>query len=75
MARRYAKRTYGLETNNTWVLTTLPEGKKFIGSKWVFKVKYNSYGTVERYKARLVATGYQQVEWEDFTHIFSSSNS
>ena len=60
-----------LEANNTWELQKLPHGKKAIGSKWVFKIKYNPDGTVERYKARLVATGYQQVEGKDFTHTFS----
>lgn len=60
-----------LETNETWVLTTLPQGKKAIGSKWVFKIKHKADGSVERFKARLVATGYQQVEGEDFTHTFS----
>lgn len=40
-----------LKENGTWEMQELPEGKKTIGSKWVFIVKYILNGTVERYKA------------------------
>ncbi|KAL0325089.1 UNVERIFIED_CONTAM: Retrovirus-related Pol polyprotein from transposon RE1 [Sesamum radiatum] len=59
-----------LENNHTWELTTLPEGKRAIGSKWVYKVKLNPDGTVERYKARLVAKGYNQIEGLDINNAF-----
>lgn len=52
------KKLSALEANDTWELTTLPEGMQAIGSKWVFKIKMNTDGSVERYKARLVAKGY-----------------
>ena len=42
-----------LETNGTWVVEDLPTNKKALGCKWVYKIKYNSDGTVERYKAQL----------------------
>ena len=44
-----------LEKNKTWEIVTLPEGKTIVGRKWVFTVKFKSDGTLERYKARLVA--------------------
>ena len=47
-----------LNRNNTWELTELPVGRKAIGCKWIYKIKYRSNGEIERYKARLVAKGY-----------------
>jgi hypothetical protein len=44
--------------NGTWELVKLPHGRKAIGSRWVFKVKKNADGSVERYKGRLVAQGF-----------------
>lgn len=60
-----------LEDNKTWTIEDLPSGKKAIGSQWVFKVKFKSDGTMERYKARLVAMGNKQIEGEDYGETFS----
>ena len=60
-----------LDKNEAWDLVELPNGRKPIGSKWVFKKKLNAAGKVEKYKARLVAKGYSHVEGIDFGEIFS----
>ncbi|KAL0334022.1 UNVERIFIED_CONTAM: Retrovirus-related Pol polyprotein from transposon RE1 [Sesamum angustifolium] len=60
-----------LEKNATWEVVDLPKDKKAIGSKWVYKIKLNSDGTIERYKARLVVKGYNQVEGVDYIDRFS----
>lgn len=51
-----------LQQNNTWTLVQLLVGHKPIGYRWVYKIKYKSDGTIERYKACLVAKGYNQIE-------------
>jgi len=60
-----------LDANQTWQLTSLPPGKKTIGCRWIYKIKYKSYGTVGRYKACLVAKGYTQLEGLDFLDTFA----
>jgi hypothetical protein len=47
-----------LDDNHTWSLVKLPQGKRTVGCKWVYKVKFKANGEIERYKARLVAKGY-----------------
>lgn len=60
-----------LEANNTWVITSLPLGKKVVGCKWIYKVKYKVDGSLDRYKARLVAKGFTQTHGLDFFHTFA----
>src|SRR6266540_5801944 len=57
--------------NKTWVLTALPAGKKAVSCKWVYTVKQNAEGKVERYKARLVARGYSQTYGIDYDETFA----
>ncbi|RVX22922.1 DNA-directed RNA polymerase III subunit 1 [Vitis vinifera] len=42
-----------LEKNGTWTITDLPVGKRPVGCKWIFTIKYKADGSVERFKARL----------------------
>lgn len=60
-----------LENNHTWDLVSLPPGKKCIGSKWVYRVKLKSDGSLERCKARLVAKGFNQRYGIDYEETFS----
>lgn len=60
-----------LDKNGTWILVDLPPHAKPIGSKWVCKVKHKADGSIERYKAWLVAKGYNQIEDIDFFDTFS----
>ncbi|GJS36032.1 putative RNA-directed DNA polymerase [Tanacetum coccineum] len=65
------KEMKALYDNDTWEITELPLGRKSIGGKWVFKIKYRSSGDIERYKARYVVKGYNQKEGIDFDETFS----
>ncbi|XP_019189152.1 PREDICTED: uncharacterized protein LOC109183502 [Ipomoea nil] len=60
-----------LERNNTWKLVSLPPSNKPIGCKWVYKVKHKADGTIDRYKARLAAKGYNQTLGVDYLDTFS----
>ncbi|GKD46821.1 retrovirus-related pol polyprotein from transposon TNT 1-94 [Tanacetum coccineum] len=60
-----------IEKNNTWELTTLSNGQKAIGVKWVYKAKKNAKGELEKYKARLVAKGYKQKHGIDYEEVFA----
>ncbi|CAI7871765.1 unnamed protein product [Closterium sp. NIES-54] len=60
-----------LPSVGTWDLVEVPEGRKVITSKWLFKIKSDADGKIERYKSRLVAKGYQQKEKVDYKELFA----
>jgi hypothetical protein len=59
------------QSNGTWRLVERPKDRKVIGSRWVFKVKRNADGSIEHYKGRLVAKGYNQHPGFDYLEIFA----
>lgn len=60
-----------LEKNNTWKLVPLPNNRKPIGCKWVYRIKQKPNGKIDRYKARLCAKGYSQQHGIDYKETFS----
>lgn len=57
--------------NETWRLVAPPAGHNIVGSKWIYKIKQKPDGTVDRYKARLVAQGFSQRYGVDYADTFS----
>ena len=60
-----------LISNKTWFLTDLPQGCKTIGCKWVFRKKLRTDGSIEKFKARLVAKCFKQEEGVDFFDTYA----
>ncbi|KAL4302198.1 hypothetical protein GQ457_10G017620 [Hibiscus cannabinus] len=60
-----------MENLQTWSVIPLPAGKRAIACKWVYRIKRKADGTIDRYKGRLVAKGFTQVEGIDFIDTFS----
>jgi hypothetical protein len=48
-----------------------PKGRKIVGSKWVFRTKRGPDGEIQKYKARVVAQGFTQVEGIDYDETFA----
>ncbi|GJU28324.1 putative ribonuclease H-like domain-containing protein [Tanacetum coccineum] len=64
--KRMHEETVHIKLQEVWVLCDLPEGKRVIGTKWVFRNKRDERGTIIKNKARLVAQGYRQEEGVDY---------
>jgi hypothetical protein len=57
--------------NGTWKEVVPPKGANLVSSKWVFTIKTRADGTIERFKARLVARGFSQVRGTDYDETFA----
>jgi hypothetical protein len=57
--------------NYVWDIVLRPEGKSVVTSKWIYKIKHASDGSVEKYKEIFVARGFSHVEGIDYEETFS----
>lgn len=62
------KEKKAIEENKTWTYVDVQEadGRRILNSRWVLKIKNDG-----RYKARVVAKGFQQIEGIDFTDTYA----
>jgi hypothetical protein len=58
--------------NNVWDIMPRTQDKSMVSSKWVYKIKHATNGSVERFKAVFVARGFSQKEGIDYNEAFSS---
>ena len=57
--------------NQTWELVRRPPDINVVGNRWTFKVKRKADGSIDRFKARLVAQGFTQTHGVDYEEVFS----
>ena len=66
-----AEEIEALAANGTWELGYAPPGAKVLPCKWVFKTKLRPDGSIERFKARLVAGGHRQLPGIDVGDVYA----
>lgn len=66
-----AEELLALEANRTWDLVPRPSDGTVIGSKWIYSIKVKPDGSLDRYKARLVAQGFKQEYGINYDETFA----
>lgn len=67
----YDRRDTSFSRQIIWGLVPRPKTTPIIGSKWVYSIKVKSDGSLDRYKACLVAQGFTQEYGIDYEDIFA----
>jgi hypothetical protein len=57
--------------NDVWEVVPRPQYKSIVTSKWIYKIKHATNGSVEKFKARFLARGFSQKEGIDYQDIFA----
>ena len=57
--------------NGVWDIVSKPEDKSVVSSKWIYKIKHATDGSIEKYKERFVARGFSQKEGIDYEEKFA----
>ena len=65
------KEMNALHKNDTWDLCQLPPNEQAIGCKWIYKLKFNKEGHIDRHKARLVTKGFAQEYGIDYEETYA----
>jgi hypothetical protein len=65
------KENNSIMKNDVWKVVPRPKGKSVVTSTWLYKLKYASDGSIEKYKARFVARGFSHVEGVDYDETFA----
>ncbi|KAK0579006.1 hypothetical protein LWI29_019584 [Acer saccharum] len=62
---------HALQKNHTWSLVLAHDNMNIVGSKWVFRTKFNPDGSILKHKACLVAKGFHETAGLDFFDTYS----
>ena len=57
--------------NDVCEIVPKPEGKSVVSSKWIYKIKHTTDGSIEKYKGKFVASGFSQKKGIDYEETFA----
>jgi hypothetical protein len=57
--------------NDVWEIVPRPNSKDVVSSRWLFKIKHDVDGSIEKYKTRFVARGFSQKEGIEYEETFA----
>ena len=60
-----------LDEARTWDIVLRPKNTNIVSCKWVFKIKRNAAGQIDKYKARLIAQGFSQVHGVNYYETYA----
>ena len=58
--------------NDVWEIIPRPKDKSVVSSKWIFKTKHSTYGSIEKYKERFIAHMFSQKEGIEYGDLCSN---
>ena len=60
-----------MKNDHVWDIVPKPENKSVVSSKWIYKIKHATDGSIEKYKGIFVARGFSQKEGIDYEETFA----
>jgi len=57
--------------NKIWEVVSRPEGNSIVTSMWLYKIKHVADGSIEKFKARLMARGFSHIDGFDYDQTFA----
>ena len=66
---------HSIMKNDVWEIVSRPKKKSVVNSKWIYKIKHATNGSIKKYKAKFIAQGFSQKEGIDYEETFAATGS
>ena len=63
-----------LNETETWDLVPKEKGQNIIPGRWMYKIKHDSNGNIDKFKARCVAKTFKQIEGIEYSDTFAPTS-